>query len=1033
MQKGLKHNLINIKGEVKMHGGNYFNENKKSIIRSNIEKYAWAKELAAQTTEKADRMLKFGERFWWTLPTPQELPRSSNPCQTNYGCPVCGEEILLKYGATGWIHLIEDNPWKTQCPNCKSIFPANDFKSYYESGLDERGIFRKELADKSFLVNTLYPDKGEDYFVDDGTGYTDANGIFWSFIPQYIHYAIWLDVHNIGGTDNGFITNGLKHLSEAWIYTGDLKYALYVLMILYKVSMVYPDMDLNLYMRLPGRPYRNSDGFSLQGKVVGSIWETFSARIFCYAADAVLPVLREYPQEVTSFFKDVYPTDPETIEKSILDGIVRQVYKEIKNARIAGNEGMHQSALAMAAVCMGLCDESREWLDFLFKPGKRILEQDPIMGLKGYFTGCNVFGVLENKVNGDGLGDECSLMYNRLWMVEFARLADILSAYPGIAGSKYDLKTHPVMKKMYKSYVPFVIDNDYIPKTGDTGKTGNPMKVFDGDNLQKFLWDGYRVTKDKGILDLFNISYPMAKEGTFGFIDIENPEEAARILQEAKDPKSPMHERSHNMTDYGNALLRQRVRHGCNVHMYYGRTMGHGHLDKMNFEIIAYGMNFSPDHGYPEYAENIPSRYEWTSNTVSHNTVMVDRAGQLNTKYAGIPLGYEDGKNIKFIDAEDVKAYEQVSMYRRTLCLVDITPDKAYIVDFFRVAGGSRHEISFHGGEGEVKIKGVSLIDQPSGTLKGEDVPYGEVKGFQKGGGRKRGDGYSFLYDVRKSEVPTDYVELTYELKDTWGMLTDKNAKPYLKVYMPGRKHRTVIAKGKPPTNKIGNPKFLYYYLGERKGNDLKSRFVSVYEPFLNEGFIRSAELSPVNNEKESFERGCVKITLLDGSVDYVIHSVDDVEMNINNIVTFQGRFGFLRVKDGKVKKAFMWRGSRLAYNGNTLLEMNKPFITGTVKDFQKEISDEHWVDLVLEKPIDSLEDVIGRYVYIDGNDVGNAVYEILGVEKTREPNTYRFNTAASPVRGYVDDCDPSKGYIYRFGEGAKAEIPLYCERDFEE
>lgn len=176
-----------------------------------------------------------------------------------------------------------------------------------------------------------------------------------------------------------------------------------------------------------------------------------------------------------------------------------------------------------------------------------------------------------------------------------------------------------------------------------------------------------------------------------------------------------------------------------------------------------------------------------------------------------------------------------------------------------------------------------------------------------------------------------------------------------------------------------------------------------------------------------------MKITLLDGSVDYVIHSVDDVEMNINNIVTFQGRFGFLRVKDGKVKKAFMWRGSRLAYNGNTLLEMNKPFITGTVKDFQKEISDEHWVDLVLEKPIDSLEDVIGRYVYIDGNDVGNAVYEILGVEKTREPNTYRFNTAASPVRGYVDYCDPSKGYIYRFGEGAKAEIPLYCERDFEE
>ena len=209
------------------------------------------------------------------------------------------------------------------------------------------GNFPKRIGGQIFLSQYALSRQRRRLFCRRRTGYTDANGIFWSFIPQYIHYAIWLDVHNIGGTDNGFITNGLKHLSEAWIYTGDLKYALYVLMILYKVSMVYPDMDLNLYMRLPGRPYRNSDGFSLQGKVVGSIWETFSARIFCYAADAVLPVLREYPQEVTSFFKDVYPTDPETIEKSILDGIVRQVYKEIKNARIAGNEGMHQSALAI--------------------------------------------------------------------------------------------------------------------------------------------------------------------------------------------------------------------------------------------------------------------------------------------------------------------------------------------------------------------------------------------------------------------------------------------------------------------------------------------------------------------------------------------------------------------------------------------------------------------------------------------------------------------------------------------------------------
>ncbi|HBN85901.1 MAG TPA: hypothetical protein DDZ89_18905, partial [Clostridiales bacterium] len=507
----------------------------------------------------------------------------------------------MKYGSTGWIHLLKENHWKSQCPNCKSIFPSNDFKSYYESGLDDRGIFHKDSADPVFLVNTLYPDKGPDYFVDDGTGYVDKNGVRWSFIAQYNHYGVWVDIHNIGGTNNGLIINGLKHLSEAYVYTGELKYALYALMILYKVAMVYPDMDLNEYMRLPGRPYRNSDGFSLQGKIVGCIWETFTARLFCYAADAVLPVLREYQECVKEFLSELVPVDADTVLDTIVNGIVREVYVGIKNARIAGNEGMHQAALAIAAVCMGECDESKEWLDFLFKPGKRVFEKDPVRSTDAYSTGCNVFGVLENKVNGNGLGDECSPMYNRLWMVEFARLADILSAYPGITGTKYDLKTHPVMKKMYKSYVPLNLDNDFIPKTGDTGKTGNPMKIFDGDNLQKFLWQGYEATKDEGILDLFNLSYPQAKEGKFGYIDVEKPEEKAQLLQAAKDPNLPIHERSHNLTDYGDALLRQRTRHGCNVHMYYGRTKGHGHLDKMNFEIIAHGMNFSPDLGYPEY------------------------------------------------------------------------------------------------------------------------------------------------------------------------------------------------------------------------------------------------------------------------------------------------------------------------------------------------------------------------------------------------------------------------------------------------
>lgn len=1009
-----------------MQGGNYFNKSKVEQIRQNIKQYDWAKAICAETVKKADEMMGYGKLFWWTLPTPQELPRCSIPCQANYGCPVCGEEVLLKYGSTGWIHLLKDNPWKSKCPNCGSLFPSNDFKSYYESGLDDRGIFHREMADPAYLINTLYPDKGKDYFVDDGTGYLDQTGTRWSFIAQYIHYGIWLDVHNIGGTNNGFISNGLKHMSEAWVYTGELKYALYALMILYKVALIYPDMDLNLYMRIPGRPYRNSDGFSLQGKIVGSIWETFTSRLFCYAADAVLPVLREYPKAVEAFLGEFYPVDAKTVHNTIVDGIIRQVYIGVKNGSICGNEGMHQAALAMAAVCMGACDESEEWLSFLFKPGQRVLEKDSVRVTRAHLTGGNVFGVLESKVNGNGFGDECSPMYNRLWMVELARLADILSEYPGISGTKYDLKTHPVIKKMYRSYVPLNLDNDFIPKTGDTGKTGNPMKIFDEDNLQKFLLDGYEATKDRGILDLFNLSYPNAREGKFGFLGVVDPEETARLLQSAKEPDCPIHTRSHNLTDYGNALLRQKTRHGCNIHLYYGRTKGHGHLDKMNFEIIAHGLNFTPDLGYPEYAENVPSRYEWSSNTVSHNTVMVDQTGQNNTEYAGIPKGYEDGKIIKYIDVDDTNAYEQVSMYRRALCMVDIAPDIAYIVDFFRVEGGSEHELSFHGGEGEVEVKGVRLKSQAGGTLQGEDVPYGEWKGGKDG---KRGNGYSFLYDIKKAEESCDYVELTYTLKDTWGTRKGKEGQPYLKVYMPGDKCGTVIAKGKPPVNKVGNPKYLYYYLGKRQGTDLNSRFVSVYEPYIDHNSIQSVELADVNGDKNSFAYGCVKVSLHDGTVDYIIHSVDEnTLLTIGENITFKGQLGFLRIKDGAVIHAFMSKGSALTYNGKTVLERQDPSITGTVVDYQKAISDEHFIDIRTDQPIDSLTSLKGRFVHIVGNGVGNASYEILDAAETDQPGLYRIMVGESADRGYVNPYDPDSGYVYRFSEGARLEIPMFCE-----
>ncbi len=1012
-----------------MGGGNYFDQALINGIRRNIKKYDWAEELSLDSIKKADILCGYGKKYWWTLPTPNELARVATPGHLNSGCPKCGEDHKIKYGNAGWINHIQGNLWKVECKNCGSVYPSNDFKSYYDSGLDKNGIFKKDLADPAFLVNTMYPEKGPDYFVDDGTGYMDETGNRWSFIGYYIHYGLWAN-WNDDDIDGGIILTAAKKLSEAYIYTGNIKYAQYCLLILYKVALVYPELDLNVWMRIPGRQYRNTDGFSLQGKATGRICEAILSRILCTAADAVLPVLREYKSETEEFFSEFAIINANQIHNTIIDGIIRQIYIGVQNGSIGGNEGMYQSALAIAAVCMGECDESKTWLDWLFADGEVLAKSDPVRKRIEHKTGGNIFGILVNKVNGDGFGNECSPTYNRIWLIELSRIADILSKYPGIQGTKYDIRTHPIMKKMYRSYTLLNIDNDYIPKNGDTGKTGNPMKVFTEGFAQKILLSGYYATEDTKILDYFNVCYPKARDGRFGFIEIEDPEKIASMLQKAQPPQLPLHTKSHNFTDYGDALLRQSTRTGCNVHVYYGRTMGHGHLDKMNFEIIANKLNCTPDLGYPEYAEQFAKRFEWTSHTISHNTVLVDSSAQKNTEYAGEPYGYEDSKIIKFIDVDDPNVYEQTKIYRRSVCMVEISQDRAYFIDIFRVAGGKVHQLSFHGGEGEVNIKGINLSKQVSGTLQGEDIDFGvrkERKTVMFDSELGRGTGYHYLYDISKCDKACNYSELTYTLKDTWNQREGMKGQPYLKAYMLTETDQTVICKGQPPVNKIGNPEYLYYYLGRRQGEDLCSRFTSVYEPYVDINMIESVELVPVDGNLNDFTSVCFKIALKNGIIDYFLHSTDENKtIRTENGIEFKGALGFIRLKQNKVIHSFISKATKLTYENKPIFSDCLSYISGVVRDFQKSPVDCNFIDLIMDANQNSLSNINlkNRFIYINGNGFGNASYEIRDVLSVKS-DEIKIIIDESPVRKYINIKNQNDGYIYRFNEGAKFIIPL--------
>ena len=252
----------------------YYTDEKMANFKENLEKYPWVAASVSSATARADFFLNTYtlEELWESIPS-QQIYRSYGVNQT-YGCLNCGNEIDA-YGNYPYTFDYTNDPWKITCPNCKMRFPTNDFKAYYESGLNSKGEFIRSKADKSLLVNTLYPEKGEKWGVDDGTSYVHTNGRKYFFIAYYCHWAQWYS--------SGMITNAIVNISNAYLYTGEQKYADAAIVMLNRIGDLYPSFNIDDCQWSEG--YRHSGG--TKGKIIGSIWETGLVRNFLMAYEAL--------------------------------------------------------------------------------------------------------------------------------------------------------------------------------------------------------------------------------------------------------------------------------------------------------------------------------------------------------------------------------------------------------------------------------------------------------------------------------------------------------------------------------------------------------------------------------------------------------------------------------------------------------------------------------------------------------------------------------------------------------------------------
>lgn len=985
---------------LKRYGGHY-SEERIANLRSNCQKYDWAKKQKASVISRAASWLAKSDQELWEMVPGQDLPRTIDVGYDRFnkgpkfvGCIVCGDKIF-QYGNYPYDPDFVNKPWKLTCPSCGSVFPTNDFEKYYQSAIDEHGLFNPAKGDTSLLYNTDHPDPNDPlhkYGVDDGFGF-----VYQGRAYKYIGYYVWKYWMHI--------INGLNALADGYLYTGNQQYAHKAAILLDRIADVYPSMDWKPYA---DRGWYHSDGNSGRGKIEGCIWETGVVQSLADAYDKILSgtvndtSLYEFLNVQSRKYKLPASKGSRKLFISNVDeGILKTAFDAVLALRIRGNQGMHQLTVATCALAMNTNPKTREWLDWLFAP-----------------AGGAIPGLMVETFDRDGTSDEGAPAYSLLWGKQVFKLATILHDYSGY--DDHDIfRDFPQFKKVFTVAYRMAALGKAIPNIGDYGSTGLvDMQLSD----PPFMAMGYHYTKDSAIALAAYRANDYSSKGLGLDIFSKDPELSNREIQQIGERAGPRPVGGYLMSGFGLALLEA----GNETSQFalannYGRTKMHGHLDLLNFDLFAYGNWLTPDLGYPEFATNIPSTTDWVKSTISHNTVYVNNRPQERV-WGGKTRIFNQLKNFGVCEIDGEMAYPGIEQYSRTMLIIgnenqDGKDQNAYVVDIFRVKGGDDHLYSFHGPPGEVQYTGLRPDLQPTGTYAGENI----VKGT------KSDDfpiGFSFLYNVRKDKHPAPAFMLDWKVEHGYRNIVDKDS-IHLRMHALTKVSDVALANGDPPNNKPGNPKTLTYVLLHNTGSSLRSTFVSVFEPYRGKPFIKSVQ----RLDNENGDEIIISVDKMNGETDYILYNnKEDKFIKLTNGIKMEGKIGLVRLKGKNPIEGILINGSSLRYKQMNL--KSSGMIQGKVITMTKDLKGDGSILLDAGFAID--RNVIGEQIMIETSGERDATYTIHDVQKEGEytrifcgPVSFvkAFKGGKIDVRGVRLPGSYNEGYEYDFEEGAAFRI----------
>lgn len=890
----------------------YYTPERLQWAQDNIQNYQWAQSRKSSIIAEADKWLKYSDEELRMLVAPPQLARAAYVNEG--GCPEHGIEVR-KYGTYPW-KISLDRPFKVECPVGGEVYPDNDFEAYYKSCF-VNGVYDPEAGDKSLLTGDI---------VDDGWGYDKPNDDdfhkYW-FIAYYVHWAMIQKA----------VIPILQNCPEAYLLTGDERYAHVAAVVMWQLAQYYPDYNYETQSR-----NGIENNHSYYGRFMYHTWEANST---CPAVaqgyDAIFPYI-----EKDAALQKMTGQSAAEIKEHIEGRMLRVMAKDIMTppARIQGNYGMHQKALLLIALACGDEVNSPKRSEMI----NWVMNNDNVL----IYTDMSVRDALYNVIYRDGVPFE-SPGYNWGWVSTMLSMGSILDE----VGE--DVLSLPRYKGIFDWAMNMRIAGNFTPALGDSGNMyhgviGKSREIY-GPAFSKYGDAKYAQM------------YLNAPE----YNQLFAPDVSSEIADMNIDTSEPIGVESHLFPGYGMAILQTGNDANRTALMFYtgANRWAHAHYDAMHIDLYSRGLPQMPDFGYPETANSTdPRRYGLISHTVAHNLVMVNE--KRSAQAAGRITTYDAGPFAQVVDAHCEDLYPgTVSMYRRTLGLVDASPSDAYVVDIVRVKGGTQHDWLAHGHEGTFESDIALSEPRTKGTLAGPDVDYGyfydnEVMAKAPYGGTSytsyAGSGFMYLFNVQEGALDG---ASTVSFLPTRRPPGTPEGKIVNRVHMVGDAEEVFVCDGKPQQSVKVHPETVKFVVRRRVGEDLESTFISVYEPYLDNAYIASVERLAVTPDDPDVV--ALRINRVDGGTDYFVSTVDDsIEYSIEGGITFKGETGTLSITgDGRVQRAKLTNGSLLGFGEMTLTAKPVQHIEIADVDYQTGA-------ITLATPLPDGADLVGTWVSID-------------------------------------------------------------------